>query len=81
MMRATIFFFFTSRFNRIYKYNKKKINNEGYKFTVNQLKSWGVKYHELLMCKPDYDYIIDDKYPLYSSKKWIDYLSKKFLKN
>ena len=74
-------FFYTSRFNRIYKFNKKKINSEGYKFTVNQLKKWRVKYHELIMCKPDYDYIIDDKYPEYNSKKWIKYFNKNYLKN
>tara|TARA_A100001015_G_C15010552_1_gene722867 strand:+ start:2027 stop:2404 length:378 start_codon:yes stop_codon:yes gene_type:complete len=74
-------FFYTSRFNRIYKFNKKKINSKGYKLTVNQLKKWKVKYHELIMCKPDYDYIIDDKYPEYNSKKWIEYFNKKYLKN
>lgn len=29
--------------------------------TKNQLDSWGAKYHELKMGKPDFDYLIDDK--------------------
>jgi len=29
--------------------------------TKHQLKSWGVKYHELHMAKPYADYYIDDK--------------------
>lgn len=30
-------------------------------FTEEQLKSWGVKYHELIMGKPKADIFIDDK--------------------
>lgn len=30
-------------------------------FTYNQLLSWGVKFHELIMGKPNYDVWIDDK--------------------
>lgn len=30
-------------------------------FTKKQLKSWGVKYHELILGKPHMDFIIDDK--------------------
>lgn len=29
--------------------------------TVAQLKAWGVKYHELIMNKPHFDLLIDDK--------------------
>jgi phosphoglycolate phosphatase-like HAD superfamily hydrolase len=29
--------------------------------TVSQLDRWGVKYHQLIMGKPDFDLIIDDK--------------------
>lgn len=29
--------------------------------TKNQLKDWGVKYHKLIMNKPEYDLWIDDK--------------------
>lgn len=30
-------------------------------FTEKQLKGWGLKYHELIMNKPYYDHIIDDR--------------------
>lgn len=30
-------------------------------FTIRQLDLWGCKYHELIMGKPSYDYIVDDK--------------------
>ena len=33
----------------------------GYSMTFRQLKKWGVKFHKLLMGKPSYDVIIDDK--------------------
>ena len=29
--------------------------------TENQFKTWGVKYHELKLGKPEYDMFIDDK--------------------
>ncbi len=32
-----------------------------YTFTENQLKEWGVKFHELFMGKPEADIFIDDK--------------------
>jgi mannose-6-phosphate isomerase-like protein (cupin superfamily) len=33
----------------------------GYEFTQQQLKGWGVKYHELLLGKPRADIVIDDR--------------------
>ena len=30
-------------------------------FTLKQLKSWGLNYHELILGKPHADYFIDDK--------------------
>jgi hypothetical protein len=32
-----------------------------FELTYNQLKSWGVKFHELRMGKPAFDLLIDDK--------------------
>tara|TARA_R110002020_G_scaffold434151_1_gene644304 strand:- start:270 stop:593 length:324 start_codon:yes stop_codon:yes gene_type:complete len=32
-----------------------------YEFTANQLKEWGVKYHNLFLGKPNADFYIDDK--------------------
>ena len=34
---------------------------EYYKFTLDQLKSWGCKFHELYLGKPAGDYYIDDR--------------------
>lgn len=34
---------------------------EFYYLTYNQLKSWGCKFHELILGKPSADYYIDDK--------------------
>ena len=31
------------------------------KFTVEQMESWGIKYHQLIMGKPEADYFIDDR--------------------
>ncbi len=31
------------------------------KLTKKQLKEWGVKHHRLIMGKPSYDFLIDDK--------------------
>ena len=45
------------------------------KETKTFLKLWGVKYHELIMCKPSYDLFIDDKNYGFSSD-WKKYLKK-----
>jgi hypothetical protein len=34
---------------------------KGLKMTIKQLKKWELKYHKLIMGKPSYDIIIDDK--------------------
>ena len=38
--------------------------------TESQLKTWGVRYHELKLGKPIYDIFIDDKNM--NSKTWLD---------
>ena len=38
-----------------------KSNTNWYLVTVEQLKRWNVKYHELRMGKPAYDILIDDR--------------------
>lgn len=38
-----------------------KVYSKLYGVTTECLKNWGVKYHTLIMGKPHYDYIIDDK--------------------
>ena len=47
----------------------------GYNLTVKQLKKWNVKYHKLIIGKPSYDLIIDDKAYGYDNK-WTNKLLK-----
>ena len=49
--------------------NWRKAKSNGYKFTKLQLKKWKVNYHKLIMGKPSYDLIIDDK-ALGFKKNW-----------
>jgi len=67
---------FTARFMGQLKGNKKKVKKIGYTFTKNQLKSWGVMYHELIMFKPSYDFFIDDK-AIGFTQNWMVPLKKK----
>ena len=39
----------------------KKAYQLGYKFTLNQLQSWNLKFNELILGKPSFDLLIDDK--------------------
>ena len=52
---------FTSRFMGRNKEKVSKARKQGYIFTKRQIKSWGLKYHELIMGKPSYDIYVDDK--------------------
>lgn len=67
---------FTSRFMGRNNDNYRKAHNMGFQFTKNQLKKWGVKYHKLIMGKPSYDLIIDDK-SIFFKKNWNNLLLKK----
>ena len=53
--------FETARFMDRCKNNPIEAYKQGYEFTLNQLKDWGIKFHELWMGKPRADYYIDDK--------------------
>ena len=64
---------FTARFMGRTNENSVKANKLGYKFTKNQLSSWGVMYHKLILGKPLYDVFIDDK-ALFYNKNWSKYL-------
>ena len=66
---------FTSRYMGRNKENAQKARNQGYKKTLNQLKKWDLKFHKLLMGKPSFDIIIDDK-ALGYNKKIIQSLKK-----
>ena len=52
---------YTSRFMGRSKENVKLTNKKGYKLTLDQLQKWDLKFHKLLMGKPSYDIIVDDK--------------------
>ena len=66
---------FTSRYMGRNKENAKKARYQGNKKTLNQLKKWDLKFHKLLMGKPSFDIIIDDK-ALGYNKKIIQSLKK-----
>ena len=45
----------------------------GFESTHKQLRNWGVKFHELIMGKPSFDILIDDKAINYNTE-WMDTL-------
>lgn len=66
---------FTSRFmgrNNENTFNAKK---DGFNFTKNQLKKWGLKYNKLIFGKPSYDVFIDDRC-FFFKKNWHNSLLK-----
>ena len=67
---GNIIILFTARFMGKNNESIEAAYNEGYEFTKNQLREWGVKYHTLKMGKPSYDMIIDDKHFNYS-ESWL----------
>ena len=52
---------FTARYMGRNKGNIKKAYVDGFEEAENQLKKWGVKYNELILGKPEYDILFDDK--------------------
>jgi len=60
---------FTSRFMGRNQNNIEKTYSQGYEFTLKQLKEWKVKFHELIMGKPRYDILLDDK-AVFFKKDW-----------
>jgi hypothetical protein len=57
---------YTARFMGRSKENSLKAKKRGYFLTLSQLKKWGLKFHKLMMGKPSYDVIVDDKAINYS---------------
>jgi hypothetical protein len=53
--------FCTSRFMGRNHGDAARAHAEGYEFTKKQLDAWGFKYHELIMGKPMYHILVDDK--------------------
>ena len=69
---------FTSRFMGRNNDDAKKAYKMGYKLTTKQLKKWGVNYHKLIMGKPSFDLIVDDK-SLFFKKNWNELLLKQLI--
>ena len=65
---------YTARFMGRNNENVSKVYETGFEFTKRQLEKWNIKYHELIMGKPSYDIIIDDKSINYSN----DWINKDF---
>lgn len=53
--------YYTARGMNRFDGDVKLVNEILYDFTKRQLELWGCKYHKLMLGKPSYDYIIDDK--------------------
>ena len=62
---------FTARFMGRTNNNYKKAYELGYKFTLNQLQSWNLKFNKLILGKPSFDLLIDDKAFNYD-ESWIE---------
>lgn len=60
---------FTSRFMGRYKGDIAKAQKEGFEFTSKQLRDNGVKFHTLILGKPRYDVLIDDR-AVFFQKDW-----------
>ena len=67
--QGNVIIFFTSRYMGRNSESVTKAKKMGYKSTYAQLLSWGLKFHKLIMGKPSYDVIIDDKSICYN-KSW-----------
>ena len=57
----------TSRFMGRSNGDRAEAERLGRAFTEKQLAGWGVRYHELWMGKPRFDYVIDDRSVFYDS--------------
>ncbi len=70
---------FTARYMGRCNDDIKCAKKKGFLKTKNQLNKWKVKYHELIMGKPSFDILIDDK-SLDFKRDWLINLDQK-LKN
>jgi hypothetical protein len=52
---------FTSRYMGRHNDNGKLVHKKYYKKTFNQMKKWNISFDILIMGKPSYDFLIDDK--------------------
>lgn len=75
--RGHIIKIFTARFMGRSNDKVSSAKQLGYLLTKKQLSLWGVKYHYLILGKPSYDILIDDKSISYDPK-WDQLIIKKF---
>ena len=59
--------------------NVSKVKKIGYASTYKQLISWNLKFNELIMGKPSFDILIDDK-SIYFKKDWTKQIDSKLKK-
>ena len=52
---------FTARYMGRNDNDISKAYNEGYELTRSQLEKWKVNYHKLILGKPEFDILVDDK--------------------
>jgi len=64
---------YTARGMYTFNFNVAKIYSELYPLTLKQLEDWNIKFHQLVMGKFPYDYLLDDKAIELGN---IDYLKK-----
>tara|TARA_Y100000816_G_scaffold290957_1_gene280977 strand:- start:1549 stop:1911 length:363 start_codon:yes stop_codon:yes gene_type:complete len=60
----------TSRYMGRNNEDVNKVKKQGYLQTKKQLKKWKLKFHQLIMGKPSFDLLIDDK-SIDFKKNWI----------
>ena len=70
---------FTSRYMGRNKENIVKVKKQGYLKTYKQLQKWNLKFNELIMGKPSFDILIDDK-SINFKKSWVKQLEFKLKK-
>ena len=66
---------FTARFMGRSNDNQNLAKKRGFEMTKKQLKKWNLKYHKLILGKPTYDFVVDDKAYGYNSN-WSNKLLK-----
>jgi len=66
---------FTARYMGRNNENILLAKKQGYKFTFDQLKKWGLKFDKLIFGKPSFDLVIDDK-SIFYKKNWLKELSR-----
>ena len=67
---------YTARGMSVFQGDVNMIYSNLYTLTFNQLETWGVKFHELVMGKLHYDLLIDDKTVNYEEIKNIEDVEK-----